>query len=63
MPVPTSASISVEPTALTGRRAAVAGRVVAAMAGDDARLRDDQAVAEPKLLDPALYDVAEVFFG
>jgi hypothetical protein len=23
----------------------------------------EDAVAEPKLLDPALYDVAEVFFG
>jgi 6-phosphofructokinase 1 len=35
-----------------------------ALRGTDIVLVDlKEAVAEPKLLDPALYDVAEVFFG
>jgi ATP-dependent phosphofructokinase / diphosphate-dependent phosphofructokinase len=35
-----------------------------ALRGTDIVLADlREAVAEPKLLDPALYDVAEVFFG
>jgi ATP-dependent DNA helicase RecQ len=40
-------------TALTGGRAATAERVIAAMAGPDARLREDQATAVAALCEPA----------
>ena len=39
------------------------GTMVALRGTDIVLARLEDAVAEPKLLDPALYDVAEVFFG
>lgn len=48
-----SSSSTADAVALTPERAEVAGRVIAAMAGPDARLRDDQATAVAALSEPA----------
>jgi 6-phosphofructokinase 1 len=39
------------------------GRMVALRGTEIERVSIDEALAEPKLLDPALYETAEVFFG
>jgi 6-phosphofructokinase 1 len=39
------------------------GQMVALHATDIVRVPLDEALREPKLLDPALYETAEVFFG
>ena len=39
------------------------GQMVALHAADIVRVPLDEALREPKLLDPALYETAEVFFG
>jgi 6-phosphofructokinase 1 len=44
-------------------RAGDFGRMVALRGTDIERVPLDEALREPKLLDPALYETAEVFFG
>jgi ATP-dependent phosphofructokinase / diphosphate-dependent phosphofructokinase len=39
------------------------GKMVALRATEIVRVPLDEALAEPKLLDPAFYETAEVFFG